>query len=149
MVYRPLTEMTPRDILRAGKQILIIGHNVNEMACGLEELFNYSTTWSGDNPVASNQDKVNKPFYVPVMYKTECSLGFGSPSSSKRMNEVDYAKDYLLKGWRSSAMRPFALIFDFSTYGDVFEVIHKLNHKYNSIIGRTLDANGNFLEGVR
>lgn len=146
---KAITDLTPRDILKTGKQILIIGHNVDDMACGLEELFNYSSSWGGDYPIASNQDKIGKPFYVPVMYKTEGPLGFGSPSNSKRMNEYNFVKDYLLRGWRTSAMRPFSLIFDFSTYGDVLEVIHELNHHYNAVKGNAVDNNGKSISGVK
>lgn len=150
---RPITELTPRDILKAGKQILMIGHNIEDMACGLDGLLNYSIDWGGEvimsQPQAKDRDKVAKPFYTPVMYATKAPLGFGNPDLDRVMNEYNFVKDqYLLKGWRLSAMRPFSLIYDFSTYGDIMEVIHELNHFYNSVKAVAKDENGDLVDNV-
>ncbi|MFA8301101.1 MAG: T9SS type A sorting domain-containing protein [Hyphomicrobiales bacterium] len=146
-----LTTMTPRDILNAGKQIMLIGTNGGDMKCPLEGLMGNSKTWgSGDidnmDPTINN---IDKPFYVIAMYGVADGLGYGSKWRDEILNEYDRAKAYFLRGWINSARRPFAFVHDFSTYGDVFEVIEEMNTEYFSLYGKVLDANGNKVKGVK
>ncbi|MFA8300836.1 MAG: T9SS type A sorting domain-containing protein [Hyphomicrobiales bacterium] len=146
--------MTPRDIIKTGKQILLIGGDTREMASGIEGLMNNSRTWgSADinnmNPVCQNTDVISKPLYIPAMYGVTSNLGFGSKDRAAVINEYDWAKDYFLTGWRGSALRPTSFVWDYSTYGDVFEVIYEMNNYYNSVRGTAKDAAGNYLNNVQ
>ncbi|MFA8450767.1 MAG: T9SS type A sorting domain-containing protein, partial [Bacteroidales bacterium] len=148
------TNMTPRDILKAGKQILLIGGDSREMASGIEALMNNSTSWGNEdinnmNPVCHIRDVVSNPLYIIAMYGETSKLGFGSTDRDRILNEYDRTKDYFLTGWRGSALRPTSFVFDYSTYGDVFEVVHEMNKYYNSVRGTATDANGNYFNNVK
>ncbi|MFA8451395.1 MAG: T9SS type A sorting domain-containing protein [Bacteroidales bacterium] len=146
--------LTPRDILNAGKQILLFGGDTREMNSGIESLMNNSRSWGTNDvnnisPIAVSNKTDEKPFYVIAMYGTEDPLGFGSKSKDRIMNEYNWTKNHFLTGWRSSAMRPMSYVYDYSTYGDVMEVIHDMNYKYRSVMGKTVDINGNLIPDVK
>lgn len=150
------TALTPRDILKTGKQILLMAiyNNCGDMDCKIGDKMNNSASWGGNNietmsPVAGNKDKVNKNLYVIAMYGTEDPLGFGSSSKDRIMNEYAWTKNHFLKGWRTSAMRPFSFVHDYSTYGDVMEVIREMNVSYNSVRGDAVDAAGNSIKDIQ
>lgn len=150
---RNYTTLTPQDILDADKQVLLFGGNAGDMDSGIYELMNNSTSWGvrsfdSFNPTASLQDKVAHPFYVLGMIGNDEPHGFGSPSKSLIINEYDWAKSFFLEGWRTSALRPMSFVFDYSTYGDLFEVVREMNTQYNSVMGVAQSKDGDPIEDV-
>ena len=139
---------TPRDVLNAGKQIIIFGAT-NDLKSNLYDDY---IKWGGgkDNISDLNPDlgTSSKPFGGPVAYCTEGPMGFGSLDKAKSINEDKFLKPFALDSWRLSGKRPFCLTVDFSTYGELMETVWDLNHNYNSAYGSILDKEGNPLEEV-
>lgn len=145
------SEMRPIDVINAGKQVILMGTNTGDMASNIESQMGNSASWGADTPEQLNPRMSNKErdLYVPAMYCTTKPMGFGSSGEAKIVNEYDFAKNYIMKGWRESARRPFVFVHDFSTYGDVMDLTYELNMHYRSFRGKVVDANGNRIKDVR
>jgi hypothetical protein len=143
-------EMRPIDVINAGKQVVMFGTNTGDMASNMSGQMGNSVAWGGDAPENQNPtiNNKSKKLYVPAMYCTTSPMGFGSTSESKIVNEYQFAKPYIMKGWRASARRPFAFVHDFSMFGDVMDVVYELNNCYNSIRGKVVDQDGNLISDV-
>lgn len=143
-------EMRPLDVINAGKQVLLMGTNTGDMATNIGSQMGNSVAWGGSAPADQNPriNNKSKKLYVPAMYCTTEPLGHGSDGEAKIVNEYDFAQPYIMKGWRESARRPHVFVHDFSTYGDVMDIIWDLNTNYKSVRGKVVDSNGNQMNDV-
>ena len=146
------TDITPRDILNTGKQVLLYGGELREMNSDIDSYFAKSATWEfrdiyspGNNPVSY----FNNPLYLIGMnYIKNIETGVGDKNKAKVVNEYYYLKSYFLDGWRGTLQRPFSFIIDFHNYGDLWEFLNEINTKYNSLKGTAVNNEGNTLEGI-
>lgn len=160
------TQLTPRDILKAGKQIIAYGigagSDLKELESGIAPLMNKSKTrdvFNIDdiNALASSNDSKAHPFYdiylsgvYGVNRKNLSSpFPFGSKDLTTYLNDYTTAMDIILNGWKKSAIRPFSIQFGFTKYGDALDIVNVLNREYNSVRGKTINLDGETIPNMQ
>lgn len=152
-----LFDLTPRDILKKGKQIIVtaVYDNAGYMESGILKKWTHNVTTGLSEDMykfdakAKSNDFDAKPYYGVTMTGSKPTIGFGSPDRQSILNKYSFCKPRLIKGWRESGRRPFTLIIDFSSYGEVMEVLREMNFDYNSVRGAAKDENGKVLKDVK
>lgn len=150
MTKRDWTQVTPREIIDAGKQVVMMDACGASVKSNIEDYMSRSASWGTTDPTKLNtkQGDVKKPLYYPGIYGTEDPFGFGSHSLDQIMNQYDNFMQYVIDGWRKSTKRPFCVVFDYSSYGQPIEVITALNQDFNSVKGVVYDENGKEMKDV-